>query len=99
MKTRTWIALILTAFTLAGATAAELKPLRPPAVPLVTCDPYFSIWSPADKLTDADTVHWTNSVKDPHTMRLNSQIVIDGKPFRLMGAEPASTPALSRRPE
>ena len=43
------------------ASAAEKVALRAPAVPLVPVDPYFSIWSPADKLTDAATVHWTGA--------------------------------------
>jgi hypothetical protein len=56
----------LLAFQTAVAAAADNRPaLRPPAVPLVAHDPYFSIWSPADKLTDADTVHWTGK---PHRL-------------------------------
>src|SRR6478736_1866273 len=63
--------------------------LRPPAVPLVACDPYFSIWSPGDKLTAVGTTHWTGK---PH--RLSGQLQIDGKSFRLIGNEPAGVPAL-----
>ncbi len=67
----------------------ELPPLRPPAVPLVTCDPYFSIWSPHDKLNDGDTTHWTGK---PH--RLGCVVTVDGKSYQLMGRPGADTPAL-----
>lgn len=81
------LGLILGVIALAFVSRADS--LRPPSVPLVACDPYFSIWSPADKLTDTDTTHWTGKPQ-----RLTSLVTIDGKPFRLMGATPASVPAL-----
>ena len=81
----------LTAFcTVAASAGAQAVPsLRPPAVPLVTDDPYLSIWSEADHLTDKATVHWTGR---PHS--LTSMIRVDGQAFRLMGARPAAVPAL-----
>jgi hypothetical protein len=71
------------------ACAGQTVHLRPPAVPLVAHDPYFSIWSPADRLTDTETVHWTGK---PHP--LHSIVTVDGRPFRVMGARPADVPAL-----
>ena len=65
------------------ALVSQAEILRPPAVPLVAFDPYLSIWSEADKLTDKNTQHWTHR---EHS--LVSLIRVDGKTFRLMGAEP-----------
>ncbi len=88
------VSLLLSRLSLMLATLCAAAPLlaaqlRPPAIPLVACDPYFSIWSPADSLTGADTVHWTGK---PH--RISSIVQIDGKPFRVMGAQPEDIPAL-----
>lgn len=63
--------------------------LRPPAVPLITNDPYFSIWSPGDHLAESDTIHWSGAGQ-----RLESLVRIDGNSYRLMGKRPAGLPAL-----
>ena len=68
-----------------------LRAIRAPATPLIACDPYFSVWSPATRLTDADTTHWTGK---PH--RLTSLVSIDGKVYRLIGREPSNLPPLEQ---
>lgn len=65
---------------------------RPPAIPLVVHDPYFSIWSTSDNLADSETKHWTG-----HTHPLHMMIRLDETTYRLMGAEPANIPAMEQK--
>lgn len=53
---------------------------RLPAVPLITCDPYFSIWSPGNSLYETDTVHWSGQPKP-----IRGTAVIDGREYRFLG--------------
>src|SRR5436305_8488809 len=71
--------------------AATFAQSRPPAVPLVAHDPYFSIWSMGDRLTAENTKHWTGK---PNT--LSAMARIDGKSFRVMGRDPQRMPALEQ---
>ncbi len=56
--------------------------LRVPSVPLVVNDPYFSIWSPYDKLNEGVTRHWTNDEKP-----LQGWLRVDGVTYCFMGVD------------
>ncbi|WP_130859039.1 glutaminase family protein [Gracilibacillus phocaeensis] len=59
---------------------------RPPAVPLLTVDPYFNVWSGNDHLYDNHTHHWTyneNGTTGIHGM--TGMIRVDGKVYHFMG--------------
>lgn len=72
-----------------SATSVNSAKMRVPAVPLATIDPYFSLWSPGDRLADVDTVHWTGRANI-----LRGIATIGGKPYRFLGRGPE--PALEQ---
>jgi hypothetical protein len=90
-KNHSSLALYFIGFALTVFQAKSQEIQRPPATPLVAHDPYFSIWSTTDKLTDSPTKHWTGTAEP-----LNSIVRIDGKPYRIMGQDPREIPALNQ---
>ena len=78
------IALLATS-TITAQTAEMFQPyksnaMRLPSVPLLVNDPYFSFWSPFDKLTDGSVRHWTDAEKP-----IEGLLRVDGKSYRWMG--------------
>ncbi|MBE2231442.1 MAG: DUF4965 domain-containing protein [Chitinophagaceae bacterium] len=53
---------------------------KAPAFPLITHDPYFSIWSVSDKLNESVTRHWTGA---EHS--LLGLLRVDGKLYNFLG--------------
>lgn len=74
-----------------------MNSFRPTAVPLMTTDPFFSIWSFSDHLATDHTRHWTG-----RRQSMCGVLRVDGQPFRFMGlTEPfeswyAEAPALKQ---
>ena len=61
-------------------TPVHQNTLRLPAVPLITVDPYFCLWSKYNHLYDGSVSHWSG-VKKP----LNGAVFVDNKAYRFMG--------------
>ena len=74
---------MLAMMVLCGAAhGAAMEAFRPPAVPLVTMDPYASVWSFSDRLYDSWPVHWTGAVQ-----AMAGMIRVDGRAYRFMGPD------------
>jgi hypothetical protein len=74
---------VVLSFWTATASAQQIAALRPPAVPLIVHDPYFSIWSTSELLTEQPTKHWTGADQP-----MTGLIRIDGIVYRYLGGQP-----------
>lgn len=63
-------------------TPVATSGLRLPSVPLLTSDPFFSVWSASDNLMDQSVEHWC-SEKRP----LIGALRVDGKVYRFLGKD------------
>ncbi|MBN2486010.1 MAG: DUF4965 domain-containing protein [Bacteroidales bacterium] len=75
------LALVVSCSTREGDFLAKTQ-LRAPAYPLVTIDPYTSVWSMADLLYEKPTQHWTG-----RDHPLIGAIRVDGQVYRFLGKE------------
>lgn len=71
-------------------TISLVNGIRPPAVPLVTVDPYFSVWSMGDEVNMTPTRHWTGKEQP-----MIAAVRVDGDVYRILGTvEPELTPII-----
>ncbi|CAL1518743.1 glutaminase domain-containing protein [Chitinophaga sp. MM2321] len=76
---------ILAIFALCAFTKGAVAQQLAPAYPLITHDPYFSIWSTADTLNSIATTHWTGAEQS-----LTGMVKVDGVTYRVLGKNSVS---------
>lgn len=54
--------------------------LRAPSIPLITTDPYFTVWSPCEVINYETTQHWTGKNNS-----IIGTAIIDGEKFTFLG--------------
>lgn len=54
--------------------------MRPPSIPLINVDPYFSLWSPYSSVTDGTVKHWTGADNT-----VIGTIIVDGIEYGFLG--------------
>ena len=74
--------LIITSLIILNVGLTFGQSSKAPAFPLITHDPYFSIWSTTDKLTDSPTTHWTSAEQS-----MMGMLKVDEKIYRFMGSK------------
>ena len=79
MQLKRFTTLILAVLGL-GAAQAQTPALRPPAYPLLTHNPYFSVWAFQDALAAGPTRHWTGAPQS-----LEGVVRVDGQAYQFMG--------------
>ncbi|MGC9222429.1 MAG: glutaminase domain-containing protein [Terracidiphilus sp.] len=76
-------AILLSGTKSRAQVSSDSANFRPPAIPLVAHDPYFSIWSMANRVTAEPTKHWTGAPQG-----LTGIIRVDDKNYRFLGVIP-----------
>lgn len=91
LKKSCFVLLVLCLYACYNAEKKEISQLpvpspseqrQAPAYPLVTHDPYFSIWSFSDQINETPTTHWTGT-----NQSLIGLVKVDGQVYRFLGGE------------